>query len=406
MAKVSIITKRVHSRFVDKNYISLNEDDFNPTSSFFEDHPNIVPESIEVIYTEGILEDFQYIRCLIKNIDWMLKVNGIFKVRLFFTSIMGKGYYIRTKDAVMYEISSVFKERIQLVDIVYNEKKNVVDLSFRKKSSSLNTFDNINSWTFGIVSDGRKNDRIMSIINRIFSFGIPNFEVIICGPAPSDKLPMNVKILDDTDLYDDKRIPISRKKNRIIKNAKFDNLVIIHDRIMLSENWFLQIKNNGNYFDAIIPAILDETNHNLHVNDGTSIPTYETHNKYTLPTYGVSWNQDLFIDGGIIIIKRQVATTIPIAPYLNWGEREDVQFSRNLYINGFYTYINHNIQVDTLTYQQKGMPLSNLRFNIPIYKLLSIIRSYCCFVKNVSSDKKLFYTYLQSQSGFKKSDRV
>ena len=389
MKKIYIISERIKDKSKYSDGIILTENDFNPCKSFFAEHPDIKPESIDYIYTKGVLEDFEYLRCLVKNIDWMLRVGGILELDFLHLRLGGLGYAIRPEDEIAYEIASVFKERIHLEDMSKRHIGKPTHRIYKKVEQALQQEDTIDSWTFGIVSDGRKNERILQIIDKIQSFGIQHYEILICGPSPSRKLPINVKVLDDNGFYSDKRIPLCKKKNSIILHAQYGNLCIIHDRIMFSDQWYKQIKKEGNYFDAFTPAILDEETKSKHVIDFVSYPNY-AFGKYQKVYNNKKWSPNLYMDGAIITIKSHVAKEILQKPYLHWGEKEDVDFARRIYQNGYIITVNHNIKVYTLTYSKKG---ANLNKNLYLRLKEKIFAKYFWW-KMYNKEKNILTNYL------------
>lgn len=330
----------VNSKCKKKDYdgLVLNENDFHPCKPFFKFHPNIKAESIDEIHIRGILEQHPYLRTVLKCCDYMLKVNGKLEIDYYNLHFDTNGYTIRGINEWMYELSLVFKDRI---DLKSKDKSLNGKYSFVKTGACLPKKDDIESWSFGIVSDGRKNERILKIIEQISSFKIPNYEILICGPAPCQNLPSNVRIIDDSPFYRDIRIPISKKKNCLIENARYNNLIIMHDRMFLPDNWYEQMKKHGNYFDCLCFPVLNEDNHNNRMLDwtyqpvSTSIKSYWESIKYvkTLLDYD-EWRHDIYINGGFFLIKRHLALPIKLNPNLNWGEKEDTDFSHRLYEDG------------------------------------------------------------------------
>ena len=81
-------------------------------------------------------------------------------------------------------------------------------------------------FTFGIITSGEYDNFIIQIIESILNNNIPNYEIIIVGNTKlkeTDKLKI---------LYFDETIRtswITRKKNIIIWNAKYENIVLLHD---------------------------------------------------------------------------------------------------------------------------------------------------------------------------------
>jgi hypothetical protein len=332
--KINIFDSKIKKK--DSNAIYLDENDFHPCFPFFIHHPNILPESADVVVIKGILENTLYIRYILKVADALLNQNGQLEIYFYTTSLDYGSNPLRVYATLMYELSISYKERIKLISKEKNG--NVFKLVFQKIKPILPIEDSIGSWSFGIVSDGRKNDRILNIINQIKQFSIPNFEIIICGPPPADNLPEFVKIVGDTDLYFDSRIPISKKKNRIIENATFNNLVLFHDRFSFPEDWYKNICLHGNYFDCLSIKILDEDTQTHRIQDwmGTSLDHYDFL-KINPKIYNLQYNQwipNWNVNGGFMIIKKHLIERVKLNPFLNWGECEDGDLCRRLDADG------------------------------------------------------------------------
>jgi hypothetical protein len=315
------------------NEIVLTEQDFDPCNPFFLRN-KIVPESVSIIKTKGVLEVSRYIRETLKVLDYLCKVGGEIQIEFFRDSLDTGGGYVRPLNYLLNELSLCYKERYILFK---SEFKNGIDyLYFKKIRKTLPGYDDITKWTFGIVSNGKKNDRVLSIIEQIYKFKIPQFEILICGPAPSTKIHKHVKILDDKELYFDTRIPISKKKNTIIENANYNNLVIIHDRISFSSNWYEIMLKHGNYYNQLCFPVLDEDSQSLRVNDWLSFNYDKTNfrrSRSRVLNYG-EWDENIYVDGGIMIIKKHVVKNVKFNPLLNWNEMEDVDLSKRLYLDG------------------------------------------------------------------------
>lgn len=390
MKCVNIISKRIKDISSYNNGIVLTEEDFSPFESFFMKHPDIEPESVERIYVKGVLEDFMYIRCLLKNIDWMLSVGGQLEVCFFHLKLTGYGTAIRPEDEIAYEIATVFKDRINLISINGCTYATETKRIYSKIRSAFAINDNINNWSFGIISNGMKNGRILDIINNIQDQNIPNYEIIICGPKPSENLPANVIVISDKDVYSDIRIPICKKKNLIADNAHFENIMIIHDRINLSADWFNAISKTKNCFDVIGPSILDEDTKSIHVID-FAIANLQTFNYFKSHSNKKKWSPFVYVDGSVIIIKKSVYNKVRLQPYLNWGEKEDVDFSRRLYFDGYYLNIVYDIIVYTLTYSKNG--IRNLKKS-PIRLCLGTVKYFVEWLVKRKNERKMFIKYL------------
>jgi hypothetical protein len=323
------------------NEIVLTEKDFHPCNPFFIDHPSLLPESFIKITTKGVLETTRYLRHTFKVIDALLAVDGEIYIEFFRASFDSGGFPLRPYNFMMNELSICFGERYKVYKKHFD---GTVDYFWLKKiESTLPNNDTISRWSFGIVSNGSKNNRVLSIINQIISFQIPEFEILICGPKPSENLPELVKIIIDSELYFDARIPISKKKNKIIDSASFNNLVIMHDRISFNDDWYQKIYKYGNHFDQLCMPILDEVTRSLRINDWIAIDhdlTEYAKTKSFILNYK-DWSPFIYVDGGFMLVKKHIISQTKLKPFLNWGEMEDVNLSQRLYLDGnsitFYT---------------------------------------------------------------------
>lgn len=320
--------------YLPKNFEKVfTEKDFHPCKPFFL-NTDILPETVTRIRTKGVFETCDFLRQTLKIIDYLLAVDGELIIEFYRASFDIGGYPLRPLNYLMNEISICFKDRFKVYKKVNAD--NVDYISLKKIRNALPEGDDIRKWSFGIVSDGRKNDRVLNIIDQINAFNIPEFEIFICGPSPDTILPKEVIILDDKDLYFDVRIPISQKKNRIIGAAKFNNLMILHDRISFSKNWYEKICRFGNYFDQLCCSIFDEDTKSIHINDWLS--NFNDNNQFRVSKVTKlkhnEWNKHIYVDGGVMVIKKHIIINNKLNPNLHWGEMEDVNLSEKLYIDG------------------------------------------------------------------------
>ena len=394
MLKVNLFDSRIPPKNSTSNDIYFDENDLHPCKPFFLNNQNIIPESADEVLVKGLLEHSEYIRHILKIADSLLKINGILTLEFYNFSFDTSSSPFRGWTGIMYEVSICFKERLQLIK--KEEANGIFILSFKKMKKFLPQKDNINSWTFGLVSDGRKNEDVLRIIESIINFNIPNFEILVCGPAPSEVLNKNVQILDDKDLYVDIRIPISKKKNRIIETAAYNNLVIIHDRFFLPNDWFLKMKAFGNFFDGICPRILDVETKTKRVQDWMTTSLYHLHFKKMFPSKSIlmynEWKPNWNLNGGHMIIKKHLLERVLLNPYLNWGEAEDGDMCRRLDADGFclVNYEDLTIYTSTNRLKQGNIKKGVLRYlQIFKYKVSLVLYFYkrkCIFnnyLKNV-----------------------
>ncbi len=113
-------------------------------------------------------------------------------------------------------------------------------------------------FTFGIITNyGEYLDLVInSIIQQIPE---ENYEIIIVGNCSFNTIHKNIKQID----FDESIKPawITKKKNLITENASFENIVYIHDYIILEKNWYSEFVKFGDNWNVCINPIknLDNT---------------------------------------------------------------------------------------------------------------------------------------------------
>lgn len=318
-----------------KGYERLSEKDFNHFESFFLSHPNLHPESIEEIIVNGVLEATKFPHVIIRQLDWILKTDGILIINLY--NIAEEETAFHSFSMIRSLVSLCFENRIRLVA---KEQSNYIRLTYIKTKASLPQDDSIRKWTFGICSDGRKNENILKIIKSIIAFNIPEVEILVCGPTPGENLPGCVRVIDDSPIYmeGDMRVPIGRKKNLIAKNAKYNNLLIMHDRYVFPNSWYENMKAWGNYYDMMTFPTCDVERPDCRVADWQYASWYNDseqrlREKIVYPSY-TYFDENVYINGGMFAIKKHIYEQHPIPESLHWAECEDLFLSKEMFLFG------------------------------------------------------------------------
>jgi hypothetical protein len=209
---------------------------------------NLQPESFDEVYVNFLADREYLIRFIIKELDILLKIGGRFIIKSTYSAAHAN--YIRSKSQIKNEFSLSTNGRYSLIS--QNIKNDILKLEYIKKEPTLGYSDSINKWSFGIITNGKKNEQVCRLVDSIIKQNIPNYEIIICGPFQNNSYKnIPITILDDVVLKDDIRAPITIKKNNIAKVAKYENLMIMHDRYLLPDDWFIKMKQYGNFFDLI-----------------------------------------------------------------------------------------------------------------------------------------------------------
>lgn len=219
----------------------------------------------------------------------------------------------------------------------------------QKTSSTKIQNDSIDKWTFGIITNGKRRDWIDEIIAAIESQGIPNFEIVICGSYQKRKeikyIPFNER---------DDRGWITKKKNLIVQKAKYENICIIHDRIVFQPNWYEGMKKWGNTFDHLACT---QQYKGMRIND------WEMHEK--LPGLEFSfvslldyrdWDINGCQGGQLHISKKQFLIENPWDESLLWKEAEDLKISNTLRDSGHILRCNPDSGFSVYSYAFGDLP--------------------------------------------------
>lgn len=121
----------------------------------------------------------------------------------------------------------------------------------KKVKSLLIEWDSIEKWTFWIVTQGKRDDWLNQIIDSIENQNIPNYEIILCGKVNNDEIINRKNVVYVEFTQNDEKWWITKKKNLIVEKAKYENLCIIHDRIIFEKWWYEWMKKWWNNFEHL-----------------------------------------------------------------------------------------------------------------------------------------------------------
>jgi hypothetical protein len=325
---------------------------------------NETASSIKISY--GFFECTRHLRFYLKCINYALAEGGELEIQFKTTkSLYRPGQMIRPFAFFMNEYSLSISESVKLLSVT--TEKGMKVMRFKKEIKPYR-HDGNNKWSFGIVSNGNAESlkNIEKIIEQIKSFQIKELQIMICGPFSKIKnaFGQDIEIIPDDDLDSGLRVPISSKKNKLILNAKYENLVIQHDRILYSQNWYEQIVQYGNCFDFLCPSIYDYDKKKFRILDWVKlVGDISNFSKTALILDAkTKWSSDNYIDGGLFVGKRSCFKAILFDERLHWGEMEDVFFAKQIYIKGFMILPANKIVNYTLTRTHKPGIFSKIYF--------------------------------------------
>ncbi|MCY7332686.1 MAG: hypothetical protein LH649_08515 [Pseudanabaena sp. CAN_BIN31] len=284
-------------------------------------------------------------------------------LREYYDTLSSLGYLlVITEKNQHINLFKDFSDKFKLVNnIQVCLNKNLFCLCFQKKIDlNLTNQDNISKWTFGYITNGTKNDFINNQIQRIKNLGLEEWEIIICGKynlfGSTDN---HIKYLPFSE-NDDKGW-ITKKKNLICENAKYENLVILHDRYIIPLNFLEKMKEWGNDFDLLgarqiyYPSHLDST--------PVRCQDWMTYGKEleigrkdrSADDVGIlephDWDKWCYITGGLYIVKRSLMLKIPQDESLFWNELEDIKFCHDFTKAGYLIRFNPYLEFESVSYR-------------------------------------------------------
>lgn len=192
------------------------------------------------------------------------------------------------------------------------------------------------NWSFCICTDGNSDNRINFTIDSILYQNIPKFEILICGGWTSDIAgrPHTRHIpFDETQCNG----WITRKKSILAQEAKFDNVVLLHDYFKFLPGWYEGWCSFGNDFEVANNVILnmEGTRHSdwaVHPYDfWRSFPDrYEKDWNVSLLYDTVGLSKIQYISGGYFVVKKDFMLRHPFDESLTWGQKEDLVWSEEV----------------------------------------------------------------------------
>jgi len=184
------------------------------------------------------------------------------------------------------------------------------------------------NFTFGIITGGGNEGNINKIIDSIEKQQIQNYEILIIGNSNIKREKTIVISFNETI----KRAWITKKKNIITENAKYENIVYLHDYIYLLDDWYKEFLNYGEDFKLCMNQILN--------NDGTRFRdwTLWAHDSekiinskgFLIPYDMTHLSKIMYFSGSYWVAKKSVMEEFPLNENLLWGQGEDVLWSKQV----------------------------------------------------------------------------
>lgn len=308
---------------------------YHPTGKFRTDF-------YEQVYSGDNLNTTKFVAVLLKEWFYLVKKNG-------YLVIDYKPNKICDKDKLEKMIKWLWKNSFEIISHDYIDNQWLRFICQKKVDTKFKN-DDIAKWTFGIITNGKRPEWLKQIINSIRNQKIPNYEIIICGTFNDKKekdiiyIPFNKK--------DDKGW-ITKKKNLIVRRAKYENICMLHDRMVLDKSWYKGMKKWGNCFENLG---CKQVFKGKRVNDWTASHFFiknKSGEKFSFESYVdyKDWYPSIWFLGQLNIFKKSLVIKKNLwwDENLYYGDKEDYDFSLRLYKEGFIPRLNNFAAVETLT---------------------------------------------------------
>jgi len=180
-------------------------------------------------------------------------------------------------------------------------------------------------FTFGIITIYEDKQRLQEIIESIRNLNIPEYEILFVGDGDSSDIDgEDIRKIDFDESIKERWI--TKKKNIIVKEAKYESIVLMHDYHIFDKDWYKNFVEFGTDWDICsCPQYL--------INGARNPMDWSLWDK---PGYGRAWSlkyddwtqtQYMYVSGGFFIVKRHVMIEEPLDESRGWNEEEDVEWS-------------------------------------------------------------------------------
>lgn len=181
------------------------------------------------------------------------------------------------------------------------------------------------NYSFCITTDYSNEQQLQEVIQSIKDLNIPTYEILVIGGRESSS-DGNVTYIhfDETQ----KQGWTTKKKNVLVENAKYDNVVLMHDYYVFDKDWY---KNMVEFSKAVPWEIC--SCRQLLINDKRHFTDWVVWDDPIFPRYSClpydEWTRApfMYISGGFMMAKRNVFVDNPFNENLLHGQAEDVEWS-------------------------------------------------------------------------------
>ena len=112
--------------------------------------------------------------------------------------------------------------------------------------------------SFVVISNGKKVDKTILVLKSIFYQAVPQYEILLCGSFPTGEIPS--EILNKIKYIKEKKAAAEGRlgdmRNRASSQAKYANITILDDDMVLSTSWYKNLLKFGEDFDMLTSKVI------------------------------------------------------------------------------------------------------------------------------------------------------
>ena len=187
-------------------------------------------------------------------------------------------------------------------------------------------------FTFGIITAGTSDESLNLVIDSIERQNIPEYQILIVGNSQVSR--KNTFIIP----FDESVRPgwITRKKNIVTVNARYENVVYTHDYVVFEDDWYEGFLKFGDDFKICMNKFVNPDYsrfrdwviwpHNDNFMDSIVLPNREC----LIPYDMTHLSKYQYISGTYWVAKKQVMEDHPLDDNLLHCQGEDVEWSKRV----------------------------------------------------------------------------
>jgi hypothetical protein len=210
------------------------------------------------------------------------------------------------------------------------------------------------SHSFCIITNGKRSDLIRTVVRSIRAQKITEYEIIVAGIHRDEP---GIVCIPAEDAAEDGRL--GEMRNMAVARARFENIVMLDDDIVLSLNWYAAFSAYSDNFDILTSQIRlpDGGRYFDHVTaggpKGQAFLDVHEDDDHVYMTGGGGW-----------VMKRHVARSVLWDQERVFYQEEDVDFARRCQALGYKISHNHEMVVYHAdpTYTNIGKSLKRRKF--------------------------------------------